>query len=157
MSFSGSPAGKESTYKAGDPGSIPGLGRFPGEEHGNPLQYPCQENPVGREAWQATVQDLDMTERLSSAQHSCQPVSIRTKGPCPGCRGRRAPGTSLVIQSLGLCPPNAGGRALIPGQGIRSHMLKLKTQNAITKGPHVRNWGSHLPRLDFAQPNKINK
>ena len=62
MGFSGSPAGKESTYKAGDPGSIPGLGRFPGEEHGNPLQYPCQENPVGREAWQATVQDLDMTE-----------------------------------------------------------------------------------------------
>ena len=38
-----------------DPGSIPGLGRSPGEVHGNPLQYSCLENPVDRGAWQATV------------------------------------------------------------------------------------------------------
>ena len=37
-----------------DPGSIPGLGRSPGEVHGNP-QYSCLENPVDRGAWQATV------------------------------------------------------------------------------------------------------
>ena len=36
-------------------GSIPGLGRSPGGEHGNPLQYCCLENPVDRAAWQATV------------------------------------------------------------------------------------------------------
>ena len=35
---------KESNCNAGDLGSIPGLGRFPGEEHGNPLQYSCLEN-----------------------------------------------------------------------------------------------------------------
>ena len=34
---------------------IPGLGRFPGGGHGNPLQYSCLENPMDREAWQATV------------------------------------------------------------------------------------------------------
>ena len=34
-----------------DVGSIPGLGRFPGEGHGNPLQYSCLENPVDRGAW----------------------------------------------------------------------------------------------------------
>ena len=33
---------------AGDLGSIPGLGRFPGEGHGNPLQYSCLENPMDR-------------------------------------------------------------------------------------------------------------
>jgi len=36
-------------------GLIPVLGRSPGEGHGNPLQYSCLENPMDREAWQATV------------------------------------------------------------------------------------------------------
>ena len=35
--------------------SIPGLGRSPGEGHGNPLQYSCLENPMDRGAWQVTV------------------------------------------------------------------------------------------------------
>ena len=35
-------------------GSIPGSGRSPGGEHGNPLQYSCLENPMNREAWWAT-------------------------------------------------------------------------------------------------------
>ena len=47
-------------------GSIPGSGRSPGGGHGNPLQYSCLENPMGRGAWRATVhwvaQELDMTE-----------------------------------------------------------------------------------------------
>ena len=34
-----------------DAGSIPGLGRFPGEGHGNPLQYSCLENYMDRRAW----------------------------------------------------------------------------------------------------------
>ena len=46
---------KESACNAGDLGSIPGSGRSPGEGNGNPLQYPCLENPIDRGAWQATV------------------------------------------------------------------------------------------------------
>ena len=38
-----------------DAGSIPGLGKCPGEEHGNPLQYSCLENPMDIGAWWATV------------------------------------------------------------------------------------------------------
>ena len=38
-----------------DVGSIPGSGRFPGEGHGNPLQYSFMENPMDRGAWWATV------------------------------------------------------------------------------------------------------
>ena len=50
--------GKVSARNAGDVGdvgSVPGLGRSPGEGHGNTLQYPCLENPMDRESWRATV------------------------------------------------------------------------------------------------------
>ena len=49
--FPGGSDGKVSVYSAGDLGSIPGLGRFPGEGNGNPLQYSCLENPMDRGAW----------------------------------------------------------------------------------------------------------
>ena len=48
--FAGGSDGKASVYKAGDLGSIPGLGRSPGEGNGNPLQYYCLENPMDRGA-----------------------------------------------------------------------------------------------------------
>ena len=51
MDFSGGADGKVSAYNAGDPGSIPGLGRSPGEGNGNPLQYSCLENPIDGGAW----------------------------------------------------------------------------------------------------------
>ena len=47
---------KNTPANAGDTSSVPGLGRFPGGGHGNPLQYSCLENLMDREAWQATVQ-----------------------------------------------------------------------------------------------------
>ena len=65
--------GKESTCNVGDLGSIPGMGRSPGEGHGNPLQYSSLENPhrqrslVGYSPW--GHKESDMTERLSTAQH----------------------------------------------------------------------------------------
>ena len=49
------------------PGSVPGLGRSPGEGNGNPLQYSCLENSRDRGAWLATVHSIaesDMTEQL---------------------------------------------------------------------------------------------
>ena len=57
--------GKESACNAGEPGSIPGLERCPGEGNGNPFQYSCLENPMDRGAWWATVhwvtKESDMT------------------------------------------------------------------------------------------------
>ena len=53
--FPCSSVGKESACYAGDLGSIPGLGRSPGEGNGNPLQYPCLENPLDRGAWWTIV------------------------------------------------------------------------------------------------------
>ena len=49
--FTGSSDGKVSAYNAGDLGSIPGLGRSPGEGNGNPLQYSCMENSMDKVAW----------------------------------------------------------------------------------------------------------
>ena len=43
---------------AGDTGSVPGLGRFPGEGNGTPLQYSCLENSMERGAWWATVHGI---------------------------------------------------------------------------------------------------
>ena len=48
-----------------DEGSIPGLGRSPGEGNDNPVQQSCLENPMDRGAWQASLQgrkESDMTE-----------------------------------------------------------------------------------------------
>ena len=55
MAFPDGSDGKVSAYNAGDPASIPGSGRSPGEGNGNPLQYSCLENPMHGGAWLATV------------------------------------------------------------------------------------------------------
>ena len=53
--FPGGSDSKASAYNVGDPGSIPGSGRSPGEGNGNPLQYSCLENPTDGGTWWATV------------------------------------------------------------------------------------------------------
>ena len=53
--FPGGSEGKASAYNAGDPGSIHGSGRSPGEGNGNPLQYSFLGNPMDKGAWLATV------------------------------------------------------------------------------------------------------
>ena len=50
--------GKDSACNAGDPGSIPGSGRSPGEGNSNPLQYSCLENSMDRGGWQASCKEL---------------------------------------------------------------------------------------------------
>ena len=64
--FPGGSDGKVSACNAGDPGSIPGLGRSPGEGNGNPLQYSCLENSMNGGAWWATVHGVAKSQtRLS--------------------------------------------------------------------------------------------
>ena len=61
--------GKECACNAGDPGSMPGLGRSPGEGNGNPLQHSCLENPKERGAWWATVHRVAKSRTRLSDQH----------------------------------------------------------------------------------------
>ena len=55
MGFPGGSAVKNPPANAEDIGSLPELGRYPGEGSGNPFQYSCLGNPMDRGAWQATV------------------------------------------------------------------------------------------------------
>ena len=58
---------------ARETGSVPGLRRFPGGGNSNTLQYSCPDNPMDREAWQATVQEV------SKSQTQLKPLS-KTRG-----------------------------------------------------------------------------
>ena len=85
--------GKESACNAGDPGSIPGLERSPGEGNGNPLQCSCLDNPRDGGAWWAAVyrvaQSWTRLKRLSSSSIFLQ--NLWFQGPDPSawthCRG----------------------------------------------------------------------
>ena len=65
-------SGKESACNAEDLGSISGLERSPGGGNGNLLQYSCQENPMDRGAWRATVHkaaESDATEAMEPTRY----------------------------------------------------------------------------------------
>ena len=69
MGFCGDLDGKEFPRHVGDLGSIPGLGRSPGDGNGNPLQYSCLENSMDGGTWWATYspwghKESDTTEQL---------------------------------------------------------------------------------------------
>ena len=93
MCMSGFPGGSEdkaSACSAGDPGLIPGLGRFPGEGNGNPLEYSCLENPMDRGARVGYSprgrKESDMTEWLhfislhfrAVLRHTCD-INLETR------------------------------------------------------------------------------
>ena len=64
--FPGGSDSEVSAYSAGDPGSVPGSGRSPGEGNGNPLQYSILENSMDRGAWWTTVHGVTKSRtRLS--------------------------------------------------------------------------------------------
>ena len=69
-----------SVCNSGDPGSVSGLGRSPGERHGKSLQYSCLENPMDRGAWWATVHGAAKSQvRLRDLIHS----SVHVLTPIP--------------------------------------------------------------------------
>ena len=77
LGFLGGSEVKVSARNAGDPGSIPGSGRSPGEGNGNPLQYSCLDNPMDRGAWWATVHGVAKSRtRLSDFTSKPKKVAI---------------------------------------------------------------------------------
>ena len=62
LDFLGGSDGKVSASNAGDPGSIPGLGRSPGEGNGNPFWYTCLENHMDTGAWGAIVHGVTKSQ-----------------------------------------------------------------------------------------------
>ena len=75
-SFPGGSDSKEYACSVGDLSSIPGLGRFPGEGNGNPLQYSGLENSMDRGAWQAIVHGVTKSQtQLSNFHFHLYPLS----------------------------------------------------------------------------------
>ena len=73
-SFPGGSDGKVSACNAGDPGSIPGSGRSPGEGNGNPLQHSCLENPMDGGASPWGRKESDTTEQLHFTSHASKVI-----------------------------------------------------------------------------------
>ena len=70
LAFPSSSNGKAFACKVGDPRSIPGSRRSPGEGNGNPYQHPCLENPMDRGALQATVHEVTQGQTWLSDKHT---------------------------------------------------------------------------------------
>ena len=75
---------EESACNAGDLGSIPRLGKSPGEENGNRLQWSCLENPMERAAWQVTVYGATRVGHDWVTKHSTAPVLEALENPLCG-------------------------------------------------------------------------
>ena len=80
MGFPGGSEVKASASNAGDPGSIPGSGRSPGEGNGNPLQYYCLKNRMDGGTWWATVHGFSIPNSCSSVSCSVISNSLRPHG-----------------------------------------------------------------------------
>jgi len=98
MGFPHSSVGKKSTCNAGDPGSIPGSGRPPGEGNGNPLEYSCLENLMDRGAWWATVHGVervgyDLVTKLLPMKVKDKGIPLELPGHSPGIEKQ---GTSVL-------------------------------------------------------------
>ena len=68
--FPGGSYGKESAWNEGDPGSIPGWGRSPGEGHGNSLQYSCLDNSMTEESGKLQSMVLQRVRHDWATQHT---------------------------------------------------------------------------------------
>ena len=74
MGFPGTSGSKESACSVGNPGSVPGLGRSPGEGHGNPLQYSCLESSIDLGAWWAAVHGVTKSRIWLRDSHTHTPL-----------------------------------------------------------------------------------
>ena len=77
---------KDPPANAGDVGSIPGARRSPGEGNGNPLQYSCLGNPMGRGAWRVIVRGVTKSQtqlRKRLRARAQTPKGFKTRSVCP--------------------------------------------------------------------------
>ena len=111
---------KESAYSAGDPGLIPGPGRFPGEGNGYPLQYSCLENSITEESGRLQSMGSQRVRHDWACTHTYRespPVQYAHLVPCPEPRILWGfPCGSAGKESV--C--NAGDPGMIPGSGRSS-------------------------------------
>ena len=171
VGFPCSSVGKETVCSAGDLGSIPGSGRFPGGGHGNPIQYSCLENPMNRGAWQAYspwgAQDLDMTEQLNHHHHPHKLPHRRLSPGILSCLDHVRSGPSLSLCPPPIYPDPTVSTALQPAlkhtRGSVKTLLKTLQCSQFTQGrsrcpcrldnvPMIIHLLEHSPLLTYFTP-----
>ena len=106
--FPGGSEVKVSASNVGDPGSILGLGRFPGEGNGNPLQYPCLENPCGQKSlvgyspWGRKESDTTERSPLHGSAGKESACNLEDLGSIPGLGRFPGEGKGYPLQYSGL-------------------------------------------------------
>ena len=88
VNFSGGSEGKASACDVGDPGSVPGWGRSPGEGNGHPLRCSCLENPLDKGAWWTAIHGVTKSqtwlERWTLSLSLSHPLSVKSDSDfCP--------------------------------------------------------------------------
>ena len=112
------PANAEDVREAG---SIPGSGRSPGEGSGNPLQYPCLENHMGRGAWRAAVHRVTKSQRRFSNSATTESGQIRH------CAGR-------CVRMVEGCLGHWGVRRLGGGEALQCPCTHTHTHTHTFRG-----------------------
>ena len=121
--FSGDSVMKNPPANAGDASWIPGSERSPGEGNGNPLQYSCLENSMGRGAWRATVLGVAESYTTERLNNNCVPGTVWA----PGIHQRTWQTERLALKELcmpGMCWEQRRGLWYEPREGeqmLRSH------------------------------------
>ena len=123
MGFTGGSVVKNPPANAGDVGSIPGLGRCPGEGSGNPHQYSCLGNPMNRGAWQATVHGVTKESDTTATKQQQNGYGLL--------------GKTLLTQSL--IEFSRGPQVL--GTLSPFHRTETQTQRNSMNWPCCRLWG----------------
>ena len=92
-----------SAYNAGDLGSIPGLGRSPGEGNDNPLQYSCLENAMDGGAWRAIVHGVAESDRTEQLHFPFQSLKLRSNNARIETQVSYTPSSLMFSLSHALC------------------------------------------------------
>ena len=120
LGFPGGSVIKNPPANAGDVGSIPGLGRCPGEGNGTPLQYSCLGNPMNRGAWRATVHGVSKESDTTGTKQHQTTVMVYWERRCS---------QSLVEFSRG---------PLVVGTLSPFHRQETRTQRSSMNWPRCR-------------------
>ena len=142
MGPSGDSDDKESACSAEDLGSIPGLGRAPGEGHGSPLQYSCPVKSMDRGAWWAIVHGvtqnqtrLSMHGFLSPAGLSCERVSFRQCVITGAALGPLLQTLSVCMPPQVVCSARSDGRYGRESRIFRAPLVKGHANEFMITGP----------------------
>ena len=148
--------GKESACNAGDPGSIPGLGKSPGEGNGTPPQYSCLENPMDRGAWWAAVHGVTKTRTWLSDFVSftwCWTMSVASMASKYVCSLKENTGDCLWLASRH--PPSSKSTS-VSGHLLTSRAWLLcglqRLQHHCLLGAQFSGWFSLATPESYFQP-----